>query len=127
MVEINIDENFELVISNSNPTTASSIWAISTYLRRLIERNEITKKTTFFEEVLSDSLYEGMEDIAKEKLIAENIYNFYKEQFPEVRDYLEITVVCLGQTKMIFYKDTDGQFILEKKYIKYYSDGSAEA
>lgn len=126
MVDLNIDENFELITDYGNPTTLTRTSDYYIYLRRLIERNEIVGDDTFFKEVLAESIYEGMEEATKEDLIKENIYNFYKEQCPEIRNYLVVEVVCIGTEKLIFYMDTQGEFILSRKYIKYYSEGSAK-
>ena len=126
MIELNIDENFELVIRDKSfLTNGSIISGDRTYLKRLIERNEIVRKTDIFEKVLDVKLYEGKSETEIEDLIKENLYIHYEYQYPEIREKLKIEVVYMANELMIFYMDEDDEFILNKKYTKYYSNGGA--
>lgn len=126
MIELNIDENFELVIRDKSfLTNGSIISGDRTYLKRLIERNEIVRKTDIFEKVLDVNLYEGRSETEIEDLIKENLYIHYEYQYPEIREKLKIEVVYMANELMIFYMDEDDEFILDKKYTKYYSNGGA--
>ena len=126
MIELNIDENFELVIRDKSfLTNGSIISGDRTYLKRLIERNEIVRKTDIFEKVLDVKLYEGKSETEIEDLIKENLYIHYEYQYPEIREKLKIEVVYMANELMIFYMDEDDEFILDKKYTKYYSNGGA--
>ena len=126
MIELNIDENFELVIRDKSfLTNGSIISGDRTYLKRLIERNEIVRKTDIFEKVLDVKLYEGKSETEIEDLIKENLYIHYEYQYPEIREKLKIEVVYMANELMIFYMDEDDELILDKKYTKYYSNGGA--
>ena len=121
MIELNIDENFELVIRDKSfLTNGSIISGDRTYLKRLIERNEIVRKTDIFEKVLDVKLYEGRSETEIEDLIKENLYIHYEYQYQEIREKLKIEVVYMANELMIFYMDEDDEFILNKKYTKYY-------
>lgn len=124
MIELNIDENFELEIRNKSFLTNNSpINDVRVYLQRLIERNEIVRKTDIFEKILDVKLYEGKTEQEIETLIKENLYIHYESQYENIREKLKIEVVYMENELMIFYMNEDDDFILNKKYTKYYSNG----
>jgi hypothetical protein len=64
MFDLNISKNFDLIITNKNPTTAfTPLLEEWLYLKRLIERAEIHfNKNEMYEEIFSYELYVGMDD-----------------------------------------------------------------
>lgn len=64
MIDLNIDENFELTVKNGKETTDYSfLLQTEEYLRNLIIRNELHFSTdVFFETIFDLRLYPGLSD-----------------------------------------------------------------
>ena len=105
MKDINIDENFELIVRNGKETTDFSILLEEEqYLKSLIIRNEIHFSTdTFFERIFDLRLYPGLSDTEIETQIENKLLIFYEEQFPQVRNYLGVETFINGPELTVFY------------------------
>ena len=106
MFDLNISKNFDLIITNKNPTTAfTPLLEEWLYLKRLIERAEIHfNKNEMYEEIFSYELYVGMDDEAIEDIVIEKLYSFYERMVENVRDILLVEVFKTKTSFFVFYK-----------------------
>lgn len=114
MIDLNIDENFELTVKNGKETTDYSfLLQTEEYLRNLIIRNELHFSTdVFFETIFDLRLYPGLSDTEIELQIENKILTFYENQFPQVRDYLLVEALINGPELTIFYVNKKSQKLL---------------
>ncbi len=114
MIDLNIDENFELTVKNGKETTDYSfLLQTEEYLRNLIIRNELHFSTdVFFETIFDLRLYPGLSDTEIELQIENKILTFYENQFPQVRDYLLVEALINGPELTIFYVNKKYQKLL---------------
>ena len=114
MFDLNISKNFDLIITNKNPTTAfTPLLEEWLYLKRLIERAEIHfNKNEMYEEIFSYELYVGMDDEAIEDIVIEKLYSFYERMVENVRDILLVEVFKTKTSFFVFYKHVDSNTTL---------------